>query len=79
MQSSGSFTKYKERIKKVEETGDSTYIYQNELDKDFSQHDIAYEDFKDWNRRTAADKALHDKAFNTVKNAIYDGCRRGLT
>ena len=29
----GSFTKNKERIKKFKETGDSRYIYQNELDK----------------------------------------------
>ena len=29
----GPFTKNKERIKKITETGDSRYIYQNELDK----------------------------------------------
>ena len=29
----GPFTKSKERIKKNKETGDSRYIYQNELDK----------------------------------------------
>ena len=29
----GSFTKNKERIKKIKETGDSRCIYQNELDK----------------------------------------------
>ena len=29
----GPFTKNKEKIKKFEETGDSRYIYQNELDK----------------------------------------------
>ena len=29
----GPFTKNKERIKKFKETGDSQYIYQNELDK----------------------------------------------
>ena len=29
----GTFTKNKERIQKVKETGDSRYIYQNELDK----------------------------------------------
>ena len=28
-----SFTKYKERMQKLKETGDSQYIYQNELDK----------------------------------------------
>ena len=29
----GPFTKSKERIQKFKETGDSRYIYQNELDK----------------------------------------------
>ena len=29
----GSFTKNKERIQKFKETGDSRYIYKNELDK----------------------------------------------
>ena len=29
----GPFTKNKERIEKFKETGDSRYIYQNELDK----------------------------------------------
>ena len=29
----GSFTKNKERIKKFKETGDTNYIYKNELDK----------------------------------------------
>ena len=36
----GPFTKNKKRIQKFKETGDSRYIYQNELDK-------AYRDFKD--------------------------------
>ena len=43
----GSFTKNKERIQKFKETGDSRYIYQNELDKDYFQHYMAYGDFKD--------------------------------
>ena len=29
----GSFTKNKERIQKFKDTGDTSYIYQNELDK----------------------------------------------
>ena len=41
------FTKSKERIQKFKETGESLYIYQNELDKACFQHDIAYGDFKD--------------------------------
>ena len=42
----GPFTKNKEQIKKIKETGDSRYIYQNELDKACFQHDMAYEDLK---------------------------------
>ena len=30
---SGPFTKHKERIKKFEQTGDTQYIYRNELNK----------------------------------------------
>ena len=73
-----SFTKNKERIKKFKETGDSRYIYQNKLDKACFQHDMAYGRFKDLNRRTAADKALRDKAFNIATNPKYDGYQRGL-
>ena len=53
------------------------YIYQNKLDKACVQHDMAYGDFIDLNRRTAADKALLDKSFNIAKNPKYDGyqCR----
>ena len=50
----GPFTKNKGRIKKHNETGDSRYIYQNELDKACFQDDIAYGDFKDLNKITAA-------------------------
>ena len=39
---------------------------------------MAYEDFKDLNRRTATDKVLLDKAFNIAKNPYYDGYQRGL-
>ena len=35
----GLFTKNKERIKTFKETGDSWYIYQNELDKACFQED----------------------------------------
>ena len=39
---------------------------------------MAYEDFKDWLTRTAADKVLRDKAFNIAKNLKYDGYQRYL-
>ena len=56
----GQFKKSKERIQKFKETGDSRYIYQNELDKACFQHDMVYGDFKDLTRRTASDKILRD-------------------
>ena len=71
--------KNKERIQKFKETGDSQYIYQNELDKACFQINMAYGDFKDLNRRTAADKILHEKTFNIAKNPKYDGYQRGFT
>ena len=74
----GPFTKKKERIQKLKETGDSRYIYQNELDNTCFQHDMAYRDFTDLTRRTTSDKILRDKAFNIAKNSKYDGCQRGL-
>ena len=43
----GPFTKNKERIRKFKETGDTNYIYINELDKACFQHDIAHGDVKD--------------------------------
>ena len=43
---------------------DSRYIYQNELHESCFQHDMAYGDFKDLNKRKIADKVLCDKAFN---------------
>ena len=58
------FTKNKERINKFKEIGETRYIYQNKLDKACFQHDMAYGDFKDLNRRTAPDKVLRDKAFD---------------
>ena len=39
---------------------------------------MAYGDFKDLKKRTAADKVLRDKAFNIAKNPKYDGYQRGL-
>ena len=70
----GPFTKNKERIQKFKQTGDSRYIYRNELDKASFQHDMAYGDFKGLKRRTASDNALRDKAFNIAKNPKCDGC-----
>ena len=72
------FTKNKEKIQKFKETGDSRYIYQNKLDKPCFQHDMTYGDFKDLTRRTASDKILHEKTFNTAKNPKYNGYQHDL-
>ena len=74
----GSFTKNKERIQKFKETGDTTYIYRNELNKDCFQLDMAYGYFKDLARRKASDKVLRDKAFNIAKSPKYDRYQKGL-
>ena len=74
----GPFTKNKERIRKFKETGDTCYIYKNELDKACFQHDVAYGDFKDLKRRTFSDRVLKNKAFNIAKNPKYEWYQRGL-
>ena len=42
----GPSTKNKERIQKFKVTGDTSYIYENELDKACFEQDMAYGDFK---------------------------------
>ena len=74
----GPFTKHKERSKKIEQTGDTQYIYRNELDKACFQHDAAYADNKDLLNRTRADKILRYKAYGIANNPQYDGYQRGL-
>ena len=74
----GPFTKNKERIQKFKKTGDTSYIYKNELDKACFQHDMAYGGFKDLKRRTSSDKVVRAKAFNIAKNPKYDGYQPGL-
>ena len=74
----GPSTKNKEIIQKFKQTGDSRYIYRNELDKACFQHGMAYGDFKDLAKRIADDKVLRDKAFNIAKNPKYDGYQRRL-
>ena len=57
--SCGLFTKNKKRIQKFKETGDTNYIYKNELDRTWFQHDMAYGHLA---RRIASDKVLKDKS-----------------
>ena len=66
------------KIKKFKETRDSRYIYRKELDEACFQHDTAYGDFKDFPRRPASDKVLHNKTFNMDKNPKHDDIKEVL-
>ena len=70
--------KNKEQIQKFKETGDSRYIYPDELDKTCFQHGMVCGYFKDLARRTASDKVLEDKAFNFLNNPQYDEYQCGF-
>ena len=61
------FTKNKERPQKFKETGDTKYIYRNELNEACFQHDMAYGGFKDLTIRTTSDKVLRDKDLILLK------------
>ena len=74
----GPFTKNKERIEKFMQTGNTDFIYKNELDKACFQHDMAYGKSKNLIKRTQSDKVLKDKTFQISTNPKYDGCQRGL-
>ena len=70
------FTKHKQRIQKLKKTGDTNYIYKNELDKACFAYDAEYSDSKGLTKRTVADKILRNKAFNIAKDSKHDGYQR---
>ena len=74
----GPFTKNKERIEKFMQTGNTNFIYRNELDKACFQHDMAYGKTKDLVKRTQSDRILKDKAFRIASDPKYDRYQRGL-
>ena len=47
----GPFTKNKERIEKFMQTGNTNFIYKNELDEACFQHDMAYGKSKRFNKK----------------------------
>ena len=62
------FIKNKERIKKFMTTGNTDFIYKNELDKACFQHDMVYGKSKYLVKRTQSDKVLRDKAYKIASN-----------
>ena len=75
---SGPITKNKERIKKFMKTGNTDFIYKNELDKVCFQHAMVYGKSKDLAKKTQSDKVLRDKALKITSDPKYDGYQRGL-
>ena len=61
------------------QTGNTNFIYRNELDKACFQHDMGHGKSKDLIKRTQSDKVVKDKAFKIASNPNYDGYQRGLT
>ena len=61
------------------QTGNTHFIYKNELDKACFQHDMSYGKSKDLTKRAQSDKVLKDKAFKIASNPKYDGYQRALS
>ena len=60
------------------QTGNTDFIYKNELDKACFQHDMTYGKSKDLVKRTQSDKVLRYQAFKIASDPKYDGYQRGL-
>ena len=58
----GPFTKHIQRIQDFLNTGKLSYTYKNYPDKACFQHDMAYNKFKDLEKRTQSDIVLKNKA-----------------
>ena len=74
----GLFTRNKERIEKIIQTGNTDFIFRNELDKACFQHNIAYGKSKDFAKRTQSDKVLRDEVFKIASDPKYNGYQKGL-
>ena len=74
----GPFSRTKERTQKFTQTGNTDFIYRNELDKASFQYDMAYGKSNDLAKRTQSDKVLRDKIFKIASDPKYDGSQRGL-
>ena len=60
------------------QTGNTNFIYRNELHKACFQHDMAYGKSKALIKRTQSDKVLNDKGFKIASNPNYNGYKREL-
>ena len=58
-------------------TGNTVFIYKNDLHKACFQHGMAYGESKDLATRTQSDKVLTDKALEIASNLKFNGYQRG--
>ena len=61
------------------QTGNTNFIYRNELDKACFHYYMAYGNSKDLAKGTQSDKVLRDKAFKIASDPKFDDYQRGLT
>ena len=59
-------------------TGNTNFIYKNDLDKACFQYNMAYGKSTGLVKITQSDKVLKDGAFKTASDSKYDGYQRGL-
>ena len=74
----GVLTKHTQRIQDFLNTGKLSYIHENDLDKACFPHVMAYNKFKDLEKRTQSDIVLKNKALKIASNPKYNGYERRL-
>ena len=74
----GPFTKHREKIQKLRETGNLKHLHRNELNKACFAHDAGYSDSKDLAKRTISNKILKDRAYEIARNCRYNGHQKAL-
>ena len=60
------------------QTGNTNFIYKNELDKGCFQYDMAYGKSKDLVKRTQSDKVLRNKGSKIASGSKFHGYQREL-
>jgi hypothetical protein len=74
----GPGTKHQQRIQEYINTGDTSHIFKNELDKACFYHDSSYSKYKDVKNCQVADRQLMDQAINIANDETIDGYQRAL-
>ena len=74
----GSFTKHRERIKKIRETSTLKHLNRNELDKACLANDAVYYDNKDLAKRNISERILKYRVHESPRNCNYDGYQKAL-